>query len=60
MANAVGEAEQGWVMCNSQTLQVGAEAVRAAVGGAVTAIDTRLPFVFFGALLIAAGLLLWR
>jgi MFS family permease len=53
-------AEQGHVMGNNQSLQVGAEAISGIVGGLAAAAVIELPFVLFGvAALFGAGRL-WR
>jgi DHA1 family tetracycline resistance protein-like MFS transporter len=46
---AVSDAEQGTVMGNNQSIQVGAEAISGAVGGLAAAAVIELPFVLFGA-----------
>jgi hypothetical protein len=45
-------------MGNNQALQVGAESLSAAIGGALAGILIPLPLVVFGILLIGAGLVL--
>jgi len=45
-------------MGNNQALQVGAESLSAAIGGALAGILIPLPLVGFGILLIGAGLVL--
>jgi hypothetical protein len=45
-------------MGNNQALQVGAESLSAAIGGALAGILIPLPLVAFGILLIGAGLVL--
>jgi hypothetical protein len=45
-------------MGNNQALQVGAEALSAALGGILAAIATPLPLLVYGTVLIAGGLLL--
>jgi hypothetical protein len=58
LSNLVSSERQGRVMGNNQALQVGAESLSAAIGGALAAIVIPLPLVAFGILLIAVGLLL--
>jgi len=58
LANAVSAERQGRVMGNNQALQVGAESLSAAIGGALAGILIPLPLVAFGILLIGAGLVL--
>ncbi|HZC94571.1 MAG TPA: MFS transporter, partial [Bradyrhizobium sp.] len=58
LANAVSAERQGRVMGNNQALQVGAESLSAAIGGALAGILIPLPLVAFGVLLIGAGLML--
>jgi MFS family permease len=58
LSNAVSAERQGRVMGNNQALQVGAESLSAAIGGALAGILIPLPLVAFGILLIGAGLLL--
>jgi DHA1 family tetracycline resistance protein-like MFS transporter len=58
LSNLVSSERQGRVMGNNQALQVGAESLSAAIGGALAAIVIPLPLVAFGMLLIAVGLLL--
>ena len=58
LANAVSAERQGRVMGNNQALQVGAESLSAAIGGALAGILIPLPLFAFGILLIGAGLLL--
>ncbi len=54
------DTEQGHVMGNNQSLQVGAEAISGIVGGLAAAAVIELPFVLFGvAALFGAGRL-WR
>ena len=56
LSNAVSAERQGRVMGNNQALQVGAESLSAAIGGALAGIVIPLPLIAFGILLIAAGL----
>jgi MFS family permease len=58
LSNAVSAERQGRVMGNNQALQVGAESLSAAIGGALAGILIPLPLVAFGILLIGAGLVL--
>jgi hypothetical protein len=58
LSNAVSAEQQGRVMGNNQALQVGAESLSAAIGGALAGILIPLPLVGFGILLIGAGLVL--
>ena len=58
LSNAVSAERQGRVMGNNQALQVGAESLSAAIGGALAGILIPLPLVVFGILLIGAGLVL--
>jgi predicted MFS family arabinose efflux permease len=58
LSNAVSTERQGRVMGNNQALQVGAESLSAAIGGALAGILIPLPLVAFGVLLIGAGLVL--
>jgi hypothetical protein len=58
LSNAVSGERQGRVMGNNQALQVGAESLSAAIGGAMAGILIPLPLVGFGILLIGAGLVL--
>jgi MFS family permease len=58
LANAVSAERQGRVMGNNQALQVGAESLSAAIGGALAGILIPLPLVAFGILLIGAGFVL--
>jgi MFS family permease len=58
LSNAVSAERQGRVMGNNQALQVGAESLSAAIGGALAGILIPLPLVGFGILLIGAGLVL--
>jgi predicted MFS family arabinose efflux permease len=44
---AVGDAEQGQVMGNNQSLQVGAESISGVLGGVAAAAVIELPFVIF-------------
>lgn len=57
---SVGDAEQGQVMGNNQSLQVGAEAVAGVVGGLTAAAFIELPFVVFGAAALLGVTRLWR
>jgi hypothetical protein len=58
LSNAVSAERQGRVMGNNQALQVGAESLSAAIGGALAGILIPLPLIAFGILLIGAGLVL--
>lgn len=58
LSNAASTDRQGQVMGNNQALQVGAEAIGAALGGALAAVLVPLPLVIYGALLILGGLML--
>jgi predicted MFS family arabinose efflux permease len=58
LSNAVSAERQGRVMGNNQALQVGAESLSAAIGGALAGILIPLPLFAFGILLIGAGLVL--
>jgi predicted MFS family arabinose efflux permease len=58
LSNAVSAERQGRVMGNNQALQVGAESLSVAIGGALAGILIPLPLVVFGILLIGAGLVL--
>src|SRR5882757_1843355 len=58
LSNAVSAERQGRVMGNNQALQVGAESLSAAIGGALAGIVIPLPLIAFGILLIGAGLVL--
>jgi hypothetical protein len=58
LSNAVAAERQGRVMGNNQALQVGAESLSAAIGGALAGILIPLPLIAFGILLIGAGLVL--
>jgi DHA1 family tetracycline resistance protein-like MFS transporter len=65
LSNAVSAERQGRVMGNNQALQVGAESLSAAIGGALAGIVIPLPLFAFGILLMGAGLVLafsttWR
>lgn len=62
LSGAVDGESQGRVMGNNQALQVGAEALGAAAGGALAGILVPLPLVVFGVLLAltAASLLVGR
>jgi len=57
---AVGDAEQGQVMGNNQSLQVGAESISGVLGGVAAAAVIELPFVIFGAAAIFGAGRLWR
>jgi DHA1 family tetracycline resistance protein-like MFS transporter len=57
---SVGDAEQGQVMGNNQSLQVGAEAFSGVVGGVAAAAFIELPFVLFGAAALLGASRLWR
>jgi DHA1 family tetracycline resistance protein-like MFS transporter len=57
---AVGEAEQGRVMGNNQSLQVGAEALSGLVCGLLAALLVPLPLIVLAAIaLLAAIVLRW-
>ena len=58
LSNAVSSERQGRVMGNNQALQVGAESLSAAIGGALAGILIPLPLIAFGILLIGVGLLI--
>jgi MFS family permease len=55
---AAGAREQGRVLGNNQSLQVGAEALSGVVGGALAAIVVRLPLLVFAGVAIAGAVLL--
>jgi len=57
---SVGDAEQGQVMGNNQSLQVGAEALSGVAGGLAAAAFVELPFVLFGAAALLGVTRLWR
>jgi MFS family permease len=57
---SVDDAEQGQVMGNNQSLQVGAEALAGVVGGLAAAAFIELPFVLFGAAALLGVGRLWR
>jgi DHA1 family tetracycline resistance protein-like MFS transporter len=57
---SVGDARQGQVMGNNQSLQVGAEALAGVMGGLAAAAFIELPFVLFGATALLAVSRLWR
>ena len=54
------DTEQGRVMGNNQSLQVGAEAISGIVGGLAAAAVIELPFVLFGAAALLGAGHLWR
>jgi MFS family permease len=57
---AVSSSEQGRAMGNNQSVQVGAEALSAVLGGLLAAVATSLPLVALGLVAIAAaGFLAW-
>jgi DHA1 family tetracycline resistance protein-like MFS transporter len=58
LANAVTTDREGRVMGNNQALQVGGEALGAALGGVLAAIVVPLPLVAFGLLMIGTGVVL--
>lgn len=58
LANATEPDLQGRVLGNNQAIQVGSEAISAALGGALTGLFLPLPLALFGLVLIAVGLLL--
>jgi len=58
LSNSVSAERQGRVMGNNLALQVGAESMGAAVGGAFAAILIPLPLLVFGAIMLGAGLLM--
>jgi DHA1 family tetracycline resistance protein-like MFS transporter len=55
---SAGDREQGSVLGNNQSLQVGAEALSGLVGGALAAIVVKLPLLVFAGIAIAGSLLL--
>ncbi|MGH2989743.1 MAG: MFS transporter [Solirubrobacterales bacterium] len=55
---AAGAREQGRVLGNNQSLQVGAEALSGVVGGVLAAIVVKLPLLAFAGVAIAGALLL--
>jgi MFS family permease len=57
---SVEDAEQGQVMGNNQSLQVGAEALAGVVGGLAAAAFIELPFVVFAAAAVLGVSRLWR
>ncbi len=57
---SVDDAQQGQVMGNNQSLQVGAEALSGVVGGLAAAAFLELPFVLFGAAALLGVSRLWR
>ncbi len=57
---SVDDAQQGQVMGNNQSLQVGAEALSGVVGGLAAAAFIELPFVLFGAAALLGVTRLWR
>jgi MFS family permease len=57
---SVDDAEQGQVMGNNQSLQVGAEALAGVVGGLAAAAFIELPFVLFGAAALLGASRLWK
>jgi MFS family permease len=57
---SVDDAEQGQVMGNNQSLQVGAEALAGVVGGLAAADFIELPFIAFGAAALLGVSRLWR
>ena len=56
---SVDDTEQGQVMGNNQSLQVGAEALAGVVGGLAAAAFIELPFVVFGAAALLGVSRLW-
>ena len=57
---SVDDAEQGHVMGNNQSLQVGTEALAGVVGGLAAAAVIELPFVVFGAAALLGVSRPWR
>jgi hypothetical protein len=57
---SVDDAEQGQVMGNNQSLQVGAEALAGVLGGLAAAAFIELPFIAFGAAALLGVSRLWR
>ncbi len=57
---SVDDAQQGQVMGNNQSLQVGAEALSGVVGGLAAAAFLQLPFVLFGVAALLGVSRLWR
>jgi DHA1 family tetracycline resistance protein-like MFS transporter len=62
LSSSAGDAEQGQVMGNNQSLQVGAEAVSGLVSGVLAGFVVKLPLIVLAALAVLAGVLLvgWR
>jgi MFS family permease len=55
VSSAAGEDEQGRVLGNNQSLQVGAEVVSGLAGGALAAVASGTPLVVFGVVTIVAA-----
>jgi DHA1 family tetracycline resistance protein-like MFS transporter len=59
LSSQVSPKRQGSVMGNNQALQVGAESVSAAAGGALAALWFPLPMLTCAMAVIASGIMLW-
>jgi predicted MFS family arabinose efflux permease len=58
LSTAASPTEQGRVMGNNQALQVGAEALSGIIGGLLAALMVKLSLIVFGAIAIAAAVLM--
>jgi hypothetical protein len=58
LSKATSGEEQGRVMGNNQTLQVGAEALSGLAGGLAAALSVELPMILLGLLAMTSALLL--
>ena len=56
---SVGAEEQGRVMGNNQSLQVGAEALSGLIGGLLAAVIVKLPLIVLALVAISAAAMLW-